>query len=224
MEQETTVEPCRVCGARANLFFKDSRRFYKCPNCLLVFTNEMADPKFQETFYKGQWGAQDNMFWQKQADTLLPVITKIKGPRRILDFGSGSGALTEELRRRGYDVTPLEPMINGYLMDQSYPHRFDTVIAVEVFEHLLSLWEEIDEIEKVLTGDGIIVVSTLLTNPFIESPDSAEQFGAWWYKNDLTHVNFFCNRTIAVMAEMRDWYIDIYGNSLFVVKKQAYEG
>ncbi len=185
----------------------------------MIFTNEMADPEFQETFYKGQWTAQDNVFWQKQADTLLSVITKIKQPRRILDFGSGSGALTEELRRRGYDVTPLEPMMNGYLKDQVYSHGFDTVIAVEVFEHLPNLWEEINEIEKVLTHDGIIVVSTLLTNPFIESPDAVEQFGAWWYKNDLTHVNFFCNRAIVVMAEMRDWYVDIYGNRLFVVKK-----
>jgi len=63
------------------------------------------------------------------------------------------------------------------------------------------------------------VFSTSLTNPFIELPDAAEHFKTWWYKDDPTHLSFFCNSTLGVMAEMQDYTIDIFGDKLFVIRK-----
>jgi hypothetical protein len=42
--------------------------------------------------------------------------------------------------------------------------------------------------------------------------DAAKYFETWWYKDDPTHLNFFCNRTLGVMADLRDYTIDIYGD------------
>lgn len=137
---------------------------------------------------------------------------------RILDFGSGSGELAQELQRLDYRVTALEPMTDGYLKDQSYPFSFDAVIAIEVIEHLPDVWEELQEIEKVLKPEGIIVFSTGLTNPFIDLPDAVEQFKKWWYKDDPTHISFFCNQTLSVMAEMKNYSIEIFGDKVFVIK------
>jgi 2-polyprenyl-3-methyl-5-hydroxy-6-metoxy-1,4-benzoquinol methylase len=167
---------CRICHASSTLFFQDQRTFYKCPECRLIFSNDFPDKEAEEKHYKDQWTTTDPNFWKSQVDVLVQLINNYHSPQHILDFGSGSGEMTHEFRKRGYDVTPLEPMTHGYLKDQKYPHKFDVVIAVEVIEHLLDPWDEIREIERVLAPDGIVIFSTLLTNPFIDHPNVKEQF------------------------------------------------
>jgi SAM-dependent methyltransferase len=215
----TTDSSCRICKSPAIVFYQDTRTFYKCPNCLLIFTNDLPDKALEENHYKSQWKTTDPGFWKNQTDALVSYIQKYLTPRRILDFGAGSGEMTQELQRHGYQVTALEPMNDGYLKDQGYPFLFDVVVAVEVIEHLPNVWEELEQIEKVLEPEGIMVFSTGLTNPFIELPDATEHFKTWWYKDDPTHLSFFCNHTLGVMADMRDYTIDIYGDKLFVVRR-----
>lgn len=211
--------PCRICNSPAPFFFQDTRTFHKCPDCWLIFTNDLPDKTVEENHYKAQWETTQAEFWKNQTDALVSYIQNYLTPKRILDFGAGSGEMTQELQRHGYLVTALEPMNDGYLKDQNYPFLFDAVVAVEVIEHLPNIWEELEEIEKVLEPEGIMVFSTGLTNTFIELPDSIEHFKTWWYKDDPTHLSFFCNHTLGVMADMRNYTIDIYGDKLFVVSK-----
>jgi 2-polyprenyl-3-methyl-5-hydroxy-6-metoxy-1,4-benzoquinol methylase len=205
------------------LFYSDTRAFHRCPLCHLIFTSQIAPAADQEAHYKSQWANQDGAFWEKQADTIIAIVSRYVKPRRILDFGSGSGSLSRELAARGYDVTPLEPMTHGYLKDQRHPAKFDAIIAVEVIEHLPNLWEELGELDKVLAEGGVMFFATLLTNRFIDSEDASEQFSSWWYKDDPTHVNFFCARTLAVMERIGGWKIDVYSNQAFVVRRAERE-
>jgi SAM-dependent methyltransferase len=220
MIPDQDTKSCRICKSSSSLFFQDQRAFYKCAECSLIFTEEFPDQEVEEKHYKDQWTTTDPGFWKSQVDVLLQLINNYRTPRHILDFGSGSGEMTHEFRQRGYDVTPLEPMTHGYLKDQQYTVKFDVVIAVEVIEHLLEPWEEIREIEKVLAPDGIVVFTSLLTNPFIDRPDAKDQFKNWWYKDDPTHVSFFCNQVLSKMADTGNFDIDIFGNNLFVLKRE----
>ncbi len=210
---------CRLCGTASPLFFADRRRFFKCPECALIFTLETAEKSAEEAHYKKQWAETDPGFWKGQVDVLLRLIERYRAPRHLLDFGSGSGAMTEEFQRRGLKVTPLEPMIHGYLKDQNFSCTFDVVVAVEVIEHLPGLWQELKQIERVLDQDGIVVFSTLLTNSFIDAADAQQQFAEWWYKDDPTHVSFFCNRALGKLADLGPYDIDIFGNNVFVLKR-----
>lgn len=214
----STNPPCRVCKSPAPLFYQDTRTFHKCPNCWLIFTNDFPDKTLEENHYKSQWQTTEPEFWKNQTTALISYIQAYFSPKNILDFGAGSGEMARELRSQGYQVTALEPMRDGYLKDQQYPQLFDVVIAVEVIEHLPNPWEELEQIEKVLEPEGIMVFSTGLTNPFIEAPDAVEHFKTWWYKDDPTHLSFFCNHTLGVMAELRDYTIDIFGDKVFVVR------
>jgi len=212
---------CRICKFPSTLFYRDERTFFKCPNCALIFTNDLPKKAIEENHYKTQWQTTDPDFWGSQATSLISYIGNygiLPDNHRILDFGSGSGELAQELQRRGYRVTALEPMTEGYLKDQNYPFLFDAVFAIEVIEHLPHVWEELQEIEKVLKPEGIIVFSTRLTNPFIDLPDAVGQFKEWWYKDDPTHISFFCNQTLSVMAEMKNYSIEIFGDKIFVIK------
>jgi 2-polyprenyl-3-methyl-5-hydroxy-6-metoxy-1,4-benzoquinol methylase len=119
--------------------------------------------------------------------------------------------MIQKLQHYGYQFTLLEAMNDGYRKDQQHLYLFN-VVAVKVIEHLSNIWGELKRIEKVLEPEGIIVFSTGLTNPFTELPYAAEYFETWWYKDDPTHLSFFCNRTLGVMADLRDYTIDIYGD------------
>ena len=224
MTLDQEIKSCRICHASSPLFFRDKRSFYKCPECSLIFTFDLPGKEAEETHYKNQWATTDTNFWKKQVDVLLQLIDNYRTPKRILDFGSGSGEMTNEFLKRGYDVTPLEPMTHGYLKDQNYSAKFDVVIAVEVIEHLPKPWEELHEIENVLAPGGIVIFSSLLTNSFIDRPDKREQFENWWYKDDPTHVSFFCNRVLQKMADMKNYDIDIFDDKAFVLKRGREQG
>ena len=209
---------CKICEKPSNLFYKQDRNFYKCPDCSFIFSECQLEREEENIHYKDQWGTSDPSGWKNKADVLMKLASNYNHANSILDFGSGSGELTQELQERGLNVTPLEPMIHGYLKEQKYNHKFDVVIGYEVIEHIPNLFQELGEIEKVLTQDGIMVFSTLLTNPFINTPAEIENFKAWWYKDDPTHVNFFCNNSLSKMADKRNYNIDIYANMFFVIQ------
>ena len=210
--------PCRICNTSSPVFYQDTRPFYKCPDCFLIFTNQLPEKSFEEAHYKSQWKETDPGFWKEQAEAVASYIKNYGDPKRVLDFGAGSGELSKELENMGYQMTTLEPMVDGYLKEQNYPFKFDVVIAIEVIEHLPDVWGELEQIEKVLAPGGIIIISTSLTNRFISAPNVDEIFKDWWYKDDPTHLSFFCNRTLSVMADKRNYDIDIHGDKVFIIR------
>lgn len=204
---------CRICNSSSSQYYKDTRVFHKCPQCSLIFTDQTLDKESAEKHYKGQWENSNKEHIIALADKLLTIINKYRKPSRILDFGSGSGSITDEFLSRGIDTTPYEPMAHGSLANHNYQNMFDTVIATEVIEHLPNLWDELKSIMGVLTNDGIAVFTTLMTNAFIDTPNEQFAFRKWWYKDDLTHVSFFCNRSLAKLAELGHFKIDVYGDN-----------
>jgi len=204
---------CRICKSSSSQYYKDTRVFHKCPQCSLIFTDQTLDRESEEKHYKGQWENSNKEHIIALADKLLTIINKYRKPSRILDFGSGSGSITDEFLSRGIDTTPYEPMAHGSLAKHNYQNKFDTVIATEVIEHLPNLWDELKNIMGVLTNDGIAVFTTLMTNAFIDTPNEQFAFRKWWYKDDLTHVSFFCNRSLAKLAELGHFKIDVYGDN-----------
>ena len=204
---------CRICNSSSSQYYKDTRVFHKCPQCSLIFTDQTLDRESEEKHYKGQWENSNKEHIIALADKLITIINKYRKPSRILDFGSGSGSITDEFLSRGIDTTPYEPMAHGSLAKHNYQNKFDTVIATEVIEHLPNLWDELKNIMGVLTNDGIAVFTTLMTNAFIDTPNEQFAFRKWWYKDDLTHVSFFCNRSLAKLAELGHFKIDVYGDN-----------
>ena len=214
---------CRVCGGTSPLYYENGRQFFRCSACDFIFSDLAVSRRQEEQHYKGQWGLAEPQSWRSKAELLLNLILQYTDPRSILDFGSGCGGLTEALRGLGISTTPLEPMIHGFLKDQHYAQPFDAIVGVEVIEHLPDPLGELRELEKVLAPGGVMVFSTLLTNPFIDHPQSRELFSDWWYKDDPTHVGFFSNRTLDTLSRIRNYEIDVFADKLFVIRQKRIE-
>jgi SAM-dependent methyltransferase len=117
----------------------------------------------------------------------------VKSPR-ILDFGSGpEQVLADILTRRGVKCASHDPLY-GISADKG-GDRFDIIMACEVFEHLRDIQKEIRLISRLVKPGGFVYVHTQLY-------DDVKEFSSWWYIKDLTHINFFCEKTMGKVGEM----------------------
>ncbi len=92
---------------------------------------------------------------------------------KILDVGSGEGALTQKLHNMGYEMQACDfspeifkfPAVKCDAVDITLPfpyadHVFDRVIAVEVTEHILDHENFFREIKRILKPGGKLYIST----------------------------------------------------------------
>lgn len=196
---------CRICDNDAFMFFYVSRAFYLCKNCGFIFTDCTLTLEEIKKHYQSQYlNAFD---WDKEAITLLEIVNFAVKPRKILDFGSGSGLLADELRSMGLEVDTYEPMQHGDFRSEDYNNSYDLVILNEVIEHITDVLKIIGYICPVTRPGGIIFISTCMTDAIINEPDKFhELFGSWWYKDDQTHVSFFSQLTFEYICAMKNDY------------------
>jgi hypothetical protein len=188
---------CRLCDSPdcRNLLFLKRRDYYFCGVCGLIFVPASQQVPVEEE--RRRYDLHDNSpdhegyrtFLNEVADL---VVQRIDRSGRILDFGCGRHAvLTSILRERGFDCTAFDPLY-GIGMEV-LSDRYDTVVLCEVIEHMREVKNELRTIKELLNPCGTLVIQTRLYT-------SLESFDSWWYKNDITHINFFGRTTIDFIA------------------------
>lgn len=203
---------CRVCSQAAYLVFEDSRPFYLCKNCGLIFSECSLSPEEIQKHYQGQY--TNSFDWRKEAESILGLVSQAVKPRKIFDFGSGSGLLADAFRAWGYDVDCYEPMLHGDFRPGTYKGKYDLIILNEVIEHVDDVITTFDKILSLLSPGGVIFVSTLMSDAIINAPEKfQERFGKWWYKDDQTHISFFCQRTFEYICEVMNCQLQVVAAS-----------
>lgn len=108
----------------------------------------------------------------------LSKVPLLKTPKRILEIGSGRGALVNELSRQGHQVTGTEvnPEYIRYAKEEygvelvpittetpKLPFSdgsFDVVMSFDVFEHIPDTDAHVQEVKRVLVPGGSYLVCT----------------------------------------------------------------
>lgn len=197
--------PCRICNTPAFLVFEDIRSFYACKNCRLIFTENILSLYETKKHYQGQYVTIVD--WHKEAGALLEIVSFAVTPQKIFDFGSGSGALTAAFRSMGLEVGNYEPMLHGEFRAEYYADDYDLVILNEVIEHVEDVMQLIYNVSSITKPGSVIFISTRMTDEIINDHGKfQETFSNWWYKDDLTHVSFFCQRTFELICAMENRY------------------
>jgi Methyltransferase domain len=207
---------CRLCGSEncAEILQDNRRRYYRCPSCGLVFVP--ADDHVPLEKEIKRYDLHDNGPGHKgYLDYLQTLVSMVEElcvkSARILDYGCGRNAvLTGLLTGKGYDCTPYDPLyaIGPGALDRCY----DVIILCEVIEHLRDLQKEMALLKKAAGEKGTIVIRTQMSPP-------QDEFPSWWYKNDCTHVNFFCPAAILVLAALLGRKsVEQKANDIFVLR------
>lgn len=87
---------------------------------------------------------------------------------------------------------------------------FDTIILIEVFEHIKDVYNLMLELKNMLNENGRIIIMTMVKKYPLEK---------WWYLRDSTHVSFVDNHTMEVLALKTGLSLSIFdGYFVFDVK------
>lgn len=191
---------CKICQApTVNIKdFKKELIYYRCQLCGFVYLDDIFI--VDEVREKKQYDQHNNnlenegyvrMFELFIDDAIEPYVSKIKS---VLDFGSGPGpVLSELLKRRGLEVD----IYDLYFSPQKvYEHKkYDLISSTEVFEHLGKPLEVLELLANHLNSNGYIALMTKFP------PKDNQDFLAWWYRRDPTHISFFTPKSFEIMGE-----------------------
>jgi len=169
--------------------------------------------------------------WQSAAKTyshakLLPLVARLArdyGTQSFLDIGAGNGSALPFWQQQGWRVAAMEPDEEGYAFSKQVPgvdvrrlgvedalppewhSAFDTVVSLEVVEHLFNPESLVQVCERALRPGGHAMISTpyhgYLKNVAISMA------GKWDYHHHPLriggHIKFWSEATLTKLFEKR---------------------
>jgi 2-polyprenyl-3-methyl-5-hydroxy-6-metoxy-1,4-benzoquinol methylase len=149
--------------------------------------------------------------------SILSTVNLSPSNRRIFELGCGNGSTAAFLHAQGYDVTGVDPSVDGIRQaQQAYPHlkltegdcytdlaskygQFPVVISLEVVEHVFLPREFAKRVFDLLDKDGVAIISSPFhgywKNVLLALSGKLDShFTALW---DYGHIKFWSEKTLA---------------------------
>ncbi len=207
---------CPLCENPHNVFFLQDRRrvYWRCQQCLLVFV-----PAFWH-LDSGAEKAEYDLHRNDPEDTgyrcfllrlSVPLCERLPVAARGLDFGSGPGpTLAPMLVESGFRMALYDPC---YAPDSSVLEEcYDFITCSEVVEHFRLPGREFCRLWSLLVPGGWLGIMTKLVI-------DRQAFARWHYKNDPTHVAFFCRDTFGFLAKTLNAHLEIIEPDVILLQK-----
>ena len=196
-ERNPADRNCPLCRAPEGIpFYQDSREYFRCPECALVFVLpcHFLSPEEEKSVYDlHENSADDSGYRHFLARLFNPLSQRLTPNSRGLDFGSGPApTLSLMFEEAGHSMELYDPFYapDDNLLQQQY----DFIVAAEVVEHLHYPRQELDRLWSCLKPNGLLGI---MTKRVIDR----EAFSRWHYKRDPTHVCFFSTETFRWLAD-----------------------
>ena len=207
--------PCSDHRGQLNPVFSEGETdFLICQNCGLVFRVRFPSNAELENIYReaycseyiqgGNTGQESGDFAIRSYFRFLTSSVVFPG-MRVLDFGSGSGGLVEEFRRKGISADGVEysssarahcaqtrgfDLLAGH--DQFEPSAYDLVTMIEVIEHVTDLPGTLRALYHALKPGGLLFVTT----PNRKGLRARVQRGYWREARKKFHLFLFDWRSL----------------------------
>lgn len=219
---QNAPQPCPVCGEQAlyldTVDFNKSCEEYKglvfpasgipvhynlCDQCGFCFAPEFrswAFEDFERLIYNSDYELVDPEYKSIRPLNCANFVEELFGADkdkiRHLDYGGGSGLLSETLRTGGWDSASYDPFVNRDINPEELG-VFDLITAVEVFEHVPDIDYLFNTLKKLCKPEGLILFSTMLSDGNI----SRSQKLNWWYAAPRNgHVSIYSQKSLNLMA------------------------
>lgn len=189
---------CIVCESEARVYTKDSERsYFECQACQLVFVprNELISYEQEKARYDHHQNLESDSHYisylGKIADGIIP---QLKDGSSGLDFGCGRTRILEEIfNKKGFKVKSYDL----YYFPESglLKSKYDFIVLSEVIEHLREPKFVMKELASLLNPGGKIFIKTKFL-------PTREQFDRWFYKRDITHIQFFNASSMKKIGEL----------------------
>lgn len=221
----TTPHPCPVCAtdtvmldvvdfnksceeARQHFLPLSGRPIYyhRCPGCGFVLAPEFAqwsDQEFQQHIYNDAYIDIDPDYVSTRpnacAGFLQHLFGEVKGQVRHLDYGGGSGVLSNALGKQGWNSRSYDPFPRNEQRISDLG-KFNLISAFEVFEHVPDVNALMDNITSLMEDQCVVIFSTLLNDGQIQPHGRL----SWWYASPRNgHISLFSKQSMVLLAERR---------------------
>lgn len=213
----STSYDCPLCSSQTYPYWEDKRRqYYGCEQCGMVHVPSefRLSEKEEKAIYDLHDNQIDDQGYRRFLSRVFDPLNKLLSANSSgLDFGCGPGpALAAMLEEAGHSVSLYDIF---YYPDSAVLNRqYQFITATEVVEHLSQPKQELERLWRCLEPGGLLGIMT-------KKVQDKEAFSRWHYKNDLTHICFFAERSFEYLSEQ--WGADIVhtGKDVIIFKKQV---
>jgi len=175
-----------------------------CGQCGFCFAPELYAwtlEQYETQIYNDGYAIVDPGYLEDRprsnAGNLVTMFAEQGAGIRHLDYGGGNGLLAKLLRESNWQSTSYDPFVDRDV-DIVTLGKFDLITAYEVFEHVPDVQQLMRNISALLSDDGIVLFSTLLSDGNIH----ANQRLTWWYAAPRNgHISLFSKNSLAILAQ-----------------------
>lgn len=225
---------CPVCDSRSNYLdtvdfnkscigaaFVQSTPvdYYLCGNCRFCFAPiflEWSKEQFLKLVYNDQYLEFDPEYTStrplRNAGCLLDIFQDIdKSVIDHIDYGSGSGVLSETLKDCGWASESFDSLI-----DKKRPERtFNLITAFEVLEHIPHVHQMFQDLSGLLRDDGIILITTALSDNTVVAHGTPL---TWWYASPRNgHISLFSIESLCALARQYGFSVTKFSNRYYAM-------
>jgi SAM-dependent methyltransferase len=174
-----------------------------CSQCGFVFSPEMCKwemSEFELKVYNKDYATVDPDYTKERptlnANNLNSIFDGVYKSINHLDYGGGDGLLSRILCAYGWNSTSWDPFTNKGERVFGV-EKFDLITAYEVFEHAPDANALMNDLQRLLNEDGLILFSTLITDGNITCNTRI----TWWYASPRNgHISLFSAKSLSILA------------------------
>lgn len=206
---------CPVCGTTPRPFGRvDARDYWRCDWCQARFLDpsQRLSRQQEHAHYLHHENDLEDPRYRRFLSTLAdPLLERLEAGLSGLDYGCGPGpALAAMLREAGYSMAAYDPLFRP---DPAPLRRtYDFITCSEVAEHFHRPAEEFDRLGRLLGPGGWLAIMTCFQT------DDA-RFADWHYRRDPTHVVFYREATLRLIAGQHGWTCEIPVKDVALMRK-----
>ncbi len=221
------MDKCPVCsGVTSKPFKRGVTSVYsetpsdmlRCAGCDNIFVSPMPTPKELNRIYGKSYSYDVHLLIEREklyrtAHTASYIKSRNKGKGEVIEIGSMFGHLLEALGKLGVKASGIEldkravaiGQKKGVNLKQSSleaflktsKKRYSTVVMSHVLEHILDPAARLEDIKKLITGNGRLILIVPNSSAF-----TAKLSGKYWgYWQVPVHVNHFNRRSLTTLLE-----------------------
>jgi SAM-dependent methyltransferase len=215
------VYACHICGREARPFdrldFNKSCEeehgtylpesgtlidYFRCEGCGFCFApafQSWTRDDFLKHIYNTDYIRVDPDYkWARPyagVQFLNSILAKEKNRISHLDYGGGTGVLTRELKKLGWNSESYDPFVDSS-MPRGALRTYDLVTAFEVFEHVPDVNALVADLIALTKPGGMILFTTLVSDGQIQRGRPLE----WWYAAPRNgHVSLFSSAALTTV-------------------------